>query len=340
MNIKLKSLVQESTSDKCFELFGNYLFGEWKNFYKKEIENNTIIEKQIWNIIRDFIRGEYSDKSKDNILIDSLKKLKQCISIYPKVLESPKTKFYRGTNIYFDYIKDYNLKEYDSEFYIIKDYIYKPKSIIQSWTNNIDIAISYGTEMNYDDSIGGVLIKKDNKDMIFNPNFLNTISFNEFESIRIGNELKCDLLVNKKHIEKFKLKDKLNIISEQSNNNFKTVYHSTFNQFNDFKTEIVYFSENKEYSKKIAILMNNNGKSSNYIETKPMITKIYKLDISNCLDLKKKELNSNIVNHLIKNIDTDKYDMIKGIDLYSNNDVYAVWNKNSFKHIKDKIENI
>ena len=117
---------------------------------------------------------------------------------------------------------------------------------------------------------------------------------------------------------------------------FITVYHSTYNRFDKFRGDIIYFAENKEYSKKIAEMMNPT------ISLRPsteLMTLTVKLDISKCLDLKNKEVNNNYVKYYLDNkLDLEKYNCLKAIDLYSKNEViYAVFDLDII-HIIKKIK--
>ena len=117
------------------------------------------------------------------------------------------------------------------------------------------------------------------------------------------------------------------------------VYHSTFNDFSNFKDGINYFAEDEGYSKEIAKILSLDRKSSDYVENRELKTipvtiksdKIYELPEG-------RELNENIVNDIISQKEfTDKYDAIKGVDLYSNNKiVYAVLDKSNIKRLDSK----
>jgi len=117
-----------------------------------------------------------------------------------------------------------------------------------------------------------------------------------------------------------------------------TLYHSTFSDFREFNEGINYFAENKKYSEDIAKITNRNGKSSDYVEERPIRTIPVNIAAARVYELPKgEEMNSNKIKSLINN-DTEftkKYDAVKGIDLYSKNEiVYAVFDKSNIKIIE------
>ena len=86
--------------------------------------------------------------------------------------------------------------------------------------------------------------------------------------------------------------------------------------------------------------MNADGKSSDYVETKPVKTITVNILAKRVYELPQgTEMNGNVIKGLIeKDPDfTKKYDAVKGIDLYSDNKiVYAVFDKANIKELKSE----
>jgi hypothetical protein len=118
-----------------------------------------------------------------------------------------------------------------------------------------------------------------------------------------------------------------------------TVYRSTFRE-NNLNDGVNYFAEDADYSKKIATIMNADGKASDYVETKPIKTIPVNISAKRVYELPQgTEMNDNVIKGLIeKDPDfTKKYDAVKGIDLYSDNKiVYAVFDKANIKELKSE----
>ena len=118
------------------------------------------------------------------------------------------------------------------------------------------------------------------------------------------------------------------------------VFRSTYSD-NNFNDGVNYFAEDANYSKKIATIMNGNGKASNYVETKEVRTIPVNISAKSLYELPKgTEMNSDVIKGLIeKDPDfTKKYDAVKGVDLYSDNKiVYAVFNKANIKEVEQAV---
>lgn len=199
MKTKFKEILKEqATKEYCEQKFGEYLFGEFKEFYGDELEDNTDYEEQIWNKLTNFIRGEYQGTGKDKILIEAFENLNNCMSEYSKVLKPNSNILYRGINN--------NATKLVNRFDLIKNnqITYNPHSQVQSWTtaNNKDAIMWAATGKDIDRI--GILFKKDfnnSNDLLFNTNFTNKLTekilgTNEYEIIRISNNsIKCDYAV-------------------------------------------------------------------------------------------------------------------------------------------------
>ena len=113
-----------------------------------------------------------------------------------------------------------------------------------------------------------------------------------------------------------------------------TLYRSTYSD-NDFSDGVTYFAEDESYSKEIASIMNADGKSSDYIETKQVRTIPVNISAKRVYELPSgTEMNDNVIKGLMEKdpLFTEKYDAVKGIDLYSDNKiVYAVFNKENIR---------
>ena len=209
----IKEIIKLDENKQCFDKYGKYLFGEWKPFYKKEIEQNTNIEKNIFEDILNFIRGEYIGKNKDKILLNTFLQLKQCTSDYPEVLKAKNDTYYRGDKTLVLSLMDKKYKEitYNNIDYLVYNHIYEPISKIQSWTTKFKHAIDFANEIsnNTNKYIGCIYqTKLNSNDIIFNNTFLNSIATNitftnkklghiEDEVIRIGGNIKCKIYVEK-----------------------------------------------------------------------------------------------------------------------------------------------
>ena len=113
-----------------------------------------------------------------------------------------------------------------------------------------------------------------------------------------------------------------------------TVYHSTFNDFNDFNDGITYFAEDADYSRKIATTMNREGKGKDEVETREIRTIPVNIESDRVYELPQgTEMNANVIKGLMKDPEfAKKYDVVKGIDLYSDDKVvYAVLDKSKIK---------
>ncbi len=183
------------------KIFGDLLFGELEELYGKEYEKDMPKEKKLFDDLMDFIRGDYIDLPKSTALISTLKKLMKLKDVYPKVLKKLDSELlYRGNKKIDDdtlnaFKKDskYPIEQQGNYKFIIVPYIYKPHSPVQSWTSNFQVAQMFGIK-----SI--IRAKIPAKELVFNELFLNILSNfsavgDEDEVIRVGNNIKCELMV-------------------------------------------------------------------------------------------------------------------------------------------------
>ena len=132
-----ESIILEAEIEACVKKFGDILFGDELAPGK---EKNTSVENNYVNYIKQFTTTDYGQDIKPNI-VKALTTLKGCVQQYPEVLIPDKTKVYRGITIPAEYfIKNKIPIKIDAPF----PYIYKARNSIQSWSENFDIASTFG----------------------------------------------------------------------------------------------------------------------------------------------------------------------------------------------------
>lgn len=126
-----------ATADFCVKQFGRELFADQLG----GDEPNTKIEDYYASLIRSFTFGDYGFDLRDK-LINALNELRICMDEYPEILVSQGI-VYRGIVKPFKLIFD-NCENFDNHNEML--YEYNATSIVQSWTENHDIALqfSYG----------------------------------------------------------------------------------------------------------------------------------------------------------------------------------------------------
>ena len=227
--LELNQLLQEKVTPACAKKFGDFLFGEFARWYGSNKEIDTTKESKTFLLLQSFVDSGVMGKSKDKFE-EAFKELKKCKSSYPDILGPPKGKtLYRGTSIpYKELIKyisvsDENVDKLSKAFNsgkhitIDKNYTYTPKSKLQSWTTRFSKSLTFGSiSSDYDRSTTSITVAKkmDNKELIFNPEFMNKFR-NEWEVLRLGGPISgCKLILTgawdfhdkmKKNLEKQKL---------------------------------------------------------------------------------------------------------------------------------------
>lgn len=193
--MQLKPLL---TENRCIKKFGDYLFGEFIAFYKKEMEIDTADERTIFRELLNFTRGDYEKGKMTNKFVKAIKELQKCTQQYPNILQPPPRKLYRGTAID---IEEFKKKYIDTKKYknnSVRNYEYNPRSEVQSWTTNRYTAEAFLNEW-HDPSKGtiGVILEvtKPDKTFLFNPEFVNLLYSKEDEVMRCGKSIKCNLEV-------------------------------------------------------------------------------------------------------------------------------------------------
>jgi hypothetical protein len=141
-----EDILREGEAESCIAKFGRELFdpqlkvdGEPSN-----IEPNTDIETKYLNAIIDFTKVNHGNKLND-YFIQAINDLKKCASMYPEVLE-PFGTAYRGTTLTMKQL----LNHYDDIADVLSqggDFSinYTPKSPIQSWAADKDVAEDFST---------------------------------------------------------------------------------------------------------------------------------------------------------------------------------------------------
>ena len=178
--------------------FEHILFGDLKG-----TEKDTKVESEIYMAIYDFI-DDPNDEAKAEAL-GALTYLDKFKDLFPGDLRPQANMAHRGTNISYKKFKSsYKDFKYDKHGMIDVGTYYTPRSAIQSWTTNIDIARKFANtpEFGYhgDSESIPVIVSVDVDDtFILNSTITNLISNsihhqNEYEIIRISKKpIPCTL---------------------------------------------------------------------------------------------------------------------------------------------------
>ena len=198
--------------------FEKVFFGDLKN----SLEWDTPVEDAIFAWIENYIGDSDSPRKKNQAAI-ALAKLKDVMNDYPKDLIPASNFAYRGTQIdeatykkAYEYVK--NNKVRGKWITVDNNYVYKPKSRLQSWSTKLNVAASFASNKGhsvdkiekYNSSahikdVGNlpfpaILKTKVNDDFILNSRLTNMISrklhsYNEYEIIRISRKsIPCQLI--------------------------------------------------------------------------------------------------------------------------------------------------
>ena len=131
--------------EECIAKYGKSLFGKkisWFKWFPWAEENNEI-ENLIIKSIGDFTNMDYGKRLSPE-LVNKLKELSKCISVYPSVLKPSDNPIYRGTGISLRELLKYDI----SDDLTIPKYIYKPNSPISSWSTNSKISSFFSNNNN------------------------------------------------------------------------------------------------------------------------------------------------------------------------------------------------
>jgi hypothetical protein len=201
-NIKANDIIKiirENTESGCTEKFEQKLFGELKRIYGNDIEANTKYEQWVFDELYNFISGDYDEKDKDTIE-DIFEDLLNCKNKYENILKPDGIDtIYRGKNEEFNKLA---ALEWDDgtdvsdkhRIYKAENYLYKPHSRIQSWSSTYESASKFGDSFPIDGKMGITLeTSAPSDELLFDPDFLNKLKFNEDEIIRVGGEITCEV---------------------------------------------------------------------------------------------------------------------------------------------------
>ena len=143
--------------EECIAKYGKSLFGKkisWFSWLPWAEENNEI-ENLIIKSINDFTNMDHGKRLSPE-LVNKLKELSKCISVYPSVLKPSENPIYRGTGISLGELLKYDI----SDGLTIPKYIYKPNSPISSWSTNSKISSFFSNNNNsLDDFITNLIFK-------------------------------------------------------------------------------------------------------------------------------------------------------------------------------------
>jgi len=230
--LEINNRVNEAkVSKKCYELFGDYLFGEFVKWHKEYKEKDTPPEMMAFEDLEDFLYGMNTEKTKSKALIKHLRNLKACEKSYPEILSPTSTNLYRGTALHIEVIKSslgslsqgfiddvkaktfskyrsqteyiLNLTNADQFVLVSKNFKYSPKSFVQSWSPSVTTAETFGKgkmghEYYFNREVFACVLNKSfsKKELLFNPKFLNSMTrlSDENEIIRFGKDVSgCSL---------------------------------------------------------------------------------------------------------------------------------------------------
>lgn len=134
MKVFLNEEESHSNVDWCIRNYGKELFS--KTFGGNEEDTEKEMQDKV--NIRRFTNVNYG-KSLDSNIENTISDLRKCVSTYSKVLEPKNEEVFRGTSIK---LRDF-IKLFGSDVTRKVDYIYKPKSPIQSWAVSLKSAASF-----------------------------------------------------------------------------------------------------------------------------------------------------------------------------------------------------
>tara|TARA_R110000823_G_scaffold249800_4_gene373050 strand:- start:849 stop:1685 length:837 start_codon:yes stop_codon:yes gene_type:complete len=188
---------------------GNVAFGENPAFVKLQgadvEEKNTEQESWLQATLQDwFTLGDYSGDDANarterlaKLLMQYKGDLFKLKSKYPNVFMQPNQQkyVYRGTSVAPDEESVYRIIKESPEVYVAESgevlvpFLYKPKSLVQSWAIDSQVALQYA-EM-YNEDIQAMLIAKTDDSFWMNPASATIFSgFEEEETLHFGQELK------------------------------------------------------------------------------------------------------------------------------------------------------
>jgi hypothetical protein len=205
------------------------LFGEFENFYGEKVEKDTEYEKQVFQLVQQFVDADYPPDSPKKEFEKVFKELLQCKNKYDAVLAPDNlNKVYRGLNTKVSVLaqNDFEIKSENDDYIILKDenFLYKPYTNVQSWTTSSTIPEEFVSNLFYENGdyyAPTILTIKDpvQDEFLFDPDFLNTMDFEEHEVVRIGGAIECfcEALLYKPNIEQYKNNKDFKLMMDQIN---------------------------------------------------------------------------------------------------------------------------
>jgi hypothetical protein len=143
--------------EECIAKYGKSLFGKkfsWFSWLPWTEENNEV-ENLIIKSISDFTNVDYGKRLSPE-LINKLKELSKCISVYPSVLKPSDSPIYRGTAMTLGDLLKYEI----NDDLTISKYNYKSNSTISSWSTNSKISNFFAkNNKSLDDFITDLIFK-------------------------------------------------------------------------------------------------------------------------------------------------------------------------------------
>ena len=201
----------ESIEDRAYKDFQKFLFGDIKSANEKD----TKLEKEIYDIIKDYMFN--NTKERNAAAKDVLDYLHQYRNVFPDDLIPDSDTVYRGTNVtdefYHFMAREHQLEDdersgkvdFNNINWYKTDYVYKPKSFIQSWTTKFRVAEQFSGD--HTNSV--ILEAKVDDDFILSTALSNLISKDagqgeEHEIIRIsGNPINTIAYIDRYQLESF-----------------------------------------------------------------------------------------------------------------------------------------
>ena len=213
------------------ERYGKILFAEHEKFKQKGAgkEENTYIENDKFHALVSFVNSNYGPNITRDI-ISFFKILVKHKKYYPEVLDPGNPKeLLRGITVgwnidkrkYDEVLKIaktlkyanrlVNQRKFDNSKFIKlpKQITYRPRTYVESWTVSEGIAVGFSGHdymRRSEPPHAGMIIscKPPKSEMLFNPDFTNSLTFQEHEIVRVSDKpIKCDAYIDKMHWNSF-----------------------------------------------------------------------------------------------------------------------------------------
>ena len=207
----MKSFKQYISENKIEDEFGEYLFGGYFGS-----EKDTPIESKIFELVVDYFK---ENKTIPQKYIDKLESLKKEFPEILKPFKHHKTAWRKTMSSDDDKLTEWLEKNKskvreEGEYFVFPNYIYKPKSSLQSWSTSMR-AVSYFTPMKHGSggyvrnkgSVELILETKIDDTFLFNTKFTGEVGYtDEFEIVRVSKKpIKCDLWLTYKELNQLSI---------------------------------------------------------------------------------------------------------------------------------------